>query len=376
MNVLNRVKEQINPGLTSTTDAGRERLKVMLYALEKSTNLCKDVPELWFYRVAVSQRLGKPDSYAQGKLDELPHESWFDPFSVPPAAKPPKPEEVARVRRKWALVVGINEFQDERIPHLHFAVKDSEDFASYLTDPNGGHFDPGRVQHLTDGQATLEGIREGLGYLRSHVQSDDLVVIYISSHGSPREADPNGVSYIVTHDTNIDGPEKLYATSLQMIDLVQQINREIKARRVVLILDTCYSGDAQSTPDAAEKDEGSRSISRVWAKAPPGDAPSSAAFSGALENLRIGYGRAVLTASRANERSWESTELKNGYFTRYLLDALRDGKGSNSLDQIFAKLKEKVRSRVLAEHGASQTPSCEFSEHADSIVLGVAEEKL
>ena len=56
--------------------------------------------------------------------------------------------------------------------------------------------------------------------------------------------DPNGVSYVVLHDTNLDDEATLYATSLQMIDLVQQINREIKAQRVILILDTCFSGDA------------------------------------------------------------------------------------------------------------------------------------
>lgn len=373
LSALNRVKEQITPNVSVDSVAGRHGLEVMLSALERGTHNCKSYAELWQYRVAVAQRLGQKDEYAQEQLDQAQYVVPYNPFSVPPAATPPRPSEVATVGRKWALVVGINEFEDSRVPALHYAVKDSNDFAEFLQNPEGGRFEASRIEHLVNEKATLQGIREGLGWLRANAQPDDLVVVYISSHGSPRHLDPNGVSYIITRDTNLDGPEKLYATSLQMIDLVQQLNREVKARRVVLILDTCFSGDAQTGAEAGATDSGSKTITRVWSSGPPVNAPSSVAFSEAFQNLKIGYGRAVITASRADERSWESTELKNGYFTRYLLDVLKEGHGNSTLDHVFAEVREKVSSRVQAEHGASQNPSFEFSDHADSIVLGVAE---
>jgi hypothetical protein len=62
-------------------------------------------------------------------------------------------------------------------------------------------------------------------------------------------------------------------------------------------------------------DAGSKSIGRVWPAAPAADSPASSAFSEALQNPKVGYGRAVITVSRTDERSWESSELQNGYFT-------------------------------------------------------------
>jgi hypothetical protein len=73
LNALNRVKEQITPTLSAHTAGGKKRLEVMQSTLENGTHLCKDFPELWFYRMVVSQRLGldKDYRYAKEKVDEL-----------------------------------------------------------------------------------------------------------------------------------------------------------------------------------------------------------------------------------------------------------------------------------------------------------------
>ena len=82
LNALNRVKEQITPTLSANTAGGKKRLEVMQSALENGTHLCKDNPELWFYRMAVSQRLGldKDYRYAKDKVDESGYDNHFDPF--------------------------------------------------------------------------------------------------------------------------------------------------------------------------------------------------------------------------------------------------------------------------------------------------------
>ena len=100
---------------------------------------------------------------------------------MPPAATPP-PSLAAitntRVSKKWALVVGIDKFQDTRAPQLQFAAKDSRDFVNFLEDPHGGRFEPSHVIHLENEGATLKGIREGLGKLRVEAKPDDLIVLY------------------------------------------------------------------------------------------------------------------------------------------------------------------------------------------------------
>lgn len=373
VSTLNRVKEEITPSLAADTELGRSRLEVMHSALENATNVCPEFAELWYYRMVVSDRLGlaRDAGWEKKKLDLLQYESRFNPFTLPAAAL--TPPEVARarnakVRQKWALVIGIDKFQDSHIPALQYAVKDAGDFADFLKDPEGGRFDPSHIALLDNDDATLKGIRSALGNLRKQAQPDDMVVVYMASHGSPRERDPNGVSYVVTHDSDL---ENLYGSSLQMIDLVQAINREIRAQRVVLILDTCFSGDALTSLDAGEGGSGARGFAAILPGDPPSDAPASKAFSGAFQNLQIGYGRAVITASRADEVSWESAELKNGYFTHYLLEVLRAGGGNESLEHVFVRVRSTVSTKVKGDRGASQTPSFQLSEGADSIVLGV-----
>lgn len=368
MDALNRVKEQIVPGLFSNSEIARERLGVMASTLEKASHVCRDSPELWYYRMVISDRLGlKQDfNYAKKRTEELNFDSHYDPFSVPASASALKETASRPSGDKWALVVGIDTFEDKRAPTLAFAAKDSRDFAHYLGDSHGGQFKADHVFQLENESATLRGIREGLGKLREVAHEDDLIVIYIASHGSPRERDPNGVSYIVTHDTNLQDAATLYASSLQMIDLVQIVNREFKARKVVLILDTCYSGGAiQDSPPG-----GSRGLEPVPQDGGFSDAPASTSFSEAFKNLIVGNGRAVITASRADEVSWESASLQNGYFTHYLVDVLTKAPQNTPLKDAFLKVRTRVNAQVRLDHHASQTPSFDFGPEADSIVLG------
>lgn len=365
MSALSRVKEQITPDLSTSSPVGKERLETMLSTLEAATDVCKDVGELWYYRSILAERLGNKDTYSEAHYRELDYRPDYNPFTVPEAAQtsPSDAGASSAIRRKWALVVGINKFENSSLPGLAYAVKDSDDFVNFLENPNEGRFQPGRIRHLVNDHATLRGIREGIGWLRANVQPDDLAVIYFSSHGSPREQDPNGVSYIMTYDTLPQGVS-LYATSLQMIDLVQALNRDLKAKRVVLILDTCYSGGAA---EGRER--------RVWTTQHSNDASAASAFSGALATLKIGNGRAVLTATRADEESWERSkpDWTGGYFTHYLIKALSANNGQTPLGAAFPKVQEQVASEVRQELGRKQTPSCDFSDSAESIVVGIPE---
>ena len=370
LGALNRVKEEIRPDLSVASTAGKERLGVMQSALENATRFCKDKPELWFYRAMISERLGdqRDVTYSRSKLEDLDTERefqhHFDPFSLPPAAfslAQAGTTANAQIRTKWALVVGIDHFQDPRARPLSLSVKDSRDMVAYLEDPKGGRFDSKHVLHLENEQATLLGVREALGKLRSKAGPDDLIVVYFSGHGSPRGFDANGVSYILLYDTKLDDEATLYASALQMIDLVQLVNREFKARHVVLLLDTCYSGDALS-----KEDGGSRGFGQPEKKI---GNPAPQSFSGAFQTLKLGYGRAVMTASRGDERSWEDEQINNGFFTHFLLQTLKENQGKDDLLHVFPKVQKLVFTGVQARFGVSQTPSFEYSESGDSIVL-------
>lgn len=329
------------------------------------TENCPQNGDGWYYRHLIEKRLNRPAadinfSYRKAEAYEAPAlKAGLNPFLTRESPEPAAEELSPTVRDKWALVVGVGAFKNLAPRYaLRYAAKDARDFAGALTDPNYGRFKPGNVLVLTDEQATLEGIRTGLGWLRANTKREDLVVIYFSSHGTSREMDPNGVSFIVAHDTQLDAAgqqkQKLFATSLEMVYLVYFINQELQGRRSVLFLDTCYSGDAVVTARSKSLEE----------------EDTAATYSEPLSTLAGGAGRAVITSSRADEVSWENDRLNNSIFTYHLIQQMKDGKGAQTLDQLASSLRQRV-SAEAQKMSRTQNPVVQMSRGAGKIVLGV-----
>jgi uncharacterized caspase-like protein len=209
-------------------------------------------------------------------------------------------------------------------------------------------------------QATLGEVRTGIGRIRERVKPDDMVLIYIASHGSPRQVDPNGVSYVIMHDTKLDTAANLYATSLQMIDLVEILRRDVPAKRVILILDTCFSGQAT----------GSRGVTVFHAPqaGPPADF-SAAADKFADAGVR-GAARVVISSSRADEESHEDAKMGHGLFTYFLLDEFEKSGGMTSIEGLFQNVRARTAQAVRDRFGASQTPTIQGTSEGLKLVLG------
>ncbi|GAB4218305.1 MAG: hypothetical protein Fur007_23540 [Rhodoferax sp.] len=95
------------------------------------------------------------------------------------------------IRQRYALVVGVGRFKFG-INALEYATRDAMSFHQFLTDPRRGRFDPANVILLTNENASRSNILAGLDRLRSVAGEDDLVTVYISSHGSPPEKKRRG----------------------------------------------------------------------------------------------------------------------------------------------------------------------------------------
>ncbi|MFN8657837.1 MAG: tetratricopeptide repeat protein [Candidatus Obscuribacterales bacterium] len=233
------------------------------------------------------------------------------------------------VRDKWALVVGISNFKDSSI-NLKYAAKDATDFKNFLV--NKGHFRNDHVKLLTDEQATQANILSmlGEGWLHTHVKKDDLVVVYISSHGSTASKDSDGDNYVVAHDTN---KNSLIATGIRIQTLSKMIAQQVDSDRVIVILDVCHSGAAI---------EGQKGLTRT------GGVDANA--------INVGSGRMVMCSSMSNQVSWESKNYDNSVFTRRLIEALQaDASGTKMLDA-YKRLRVSVESEVLRDRGNLQTP--------------------
>jgi hypothetical protein len=347
------VRERLVPTLPAA------QLETLRRYLELGTRSCPTSGDLWYYRALLEQKTGTANmvKYALAQAQNFGSDALrrgVNPFQTNERVMRADRTAPGALHDKWALVIGVQEFQDAAIPTLHFTAKDAHDFAASLTDPQSGRFKSANVKVLVDRQATVRGIREGIGWLRERVKPDDLVVIYISTHGSAKTMDSHGVSYIIANDTEVESPEKLYSSAYQMVDFVEDLNRDIPAKRLAVFLDTCHSGAAIHQAETVEAESPDR---------PEG-------FSGALRAFELGAGRAILTASRADEESWESARIQNGYFTHFLVEALRENGGMSTVKQIAEYVRSHVKSAVENDLHHEQIPVFGASERGDRIVLG------
>ncbi len=248
------------------------------------------------------------------------------------------------VEDKWALVIGISKFKDPKLG-LQYASKDATDFYKYLIED--AHFAPDHVQLLLDNEATRENILAYLGdkWLPRVANPDDLVLIYISSHGTASQMDMSGVNYIIAYDTN---PASLYATGIPLQDLAHIVKERVHCDRVAMILDACHSGAATA---------GNKGLLRT--------------LNFNAEQIVQGTGQLVICSSEPNQTSWESKEYPNGVFTHQLIQALR-AKGSNTeLGTACEIMRKQVQQEVLRDRGELQTPVLMSKWEGRNLILAV-----
>lgn len=272
------------------------------------------------------------------------------------------------VRNRYALVVGVGQFK-YGIQTLQYTVRDASSFYSFLVNPQGAAFPRNNVYYLTDQTATRDNIMKYLNTIKSQAGPDDLVVVYMSSHGTP--PDKFGGVHIVTYDTEVKPRERVWHTAVTET-MLKDFVESLRSRRLVMILDTCYSNGAyRSIPGflppggkslGADDDEG-YGISKEYGKRLLGskdivldDEPKKASGKGKSIDSQDGYGKVLLSASSAGEKSWESDSLKNSVFTYYFVDGLKRYRGS--VKDAFTYSKPLVSQRVKQEKGAdvTQTP--------------------
>lgn len=262
-------------------------------------------------------------------------------------------QESSVVRDKWALVVGISKFANlGKQNQLQCPAKDAKDFAKTLMDPNIGRFrdDGQHVRVLTDEQATLSGLMSEIDHIGARARQDDLVVLYISSHGISSDSDSYAsgnarTGYIVTYDTKIDS---LLSTAFPMEDL-KKVFDHLRAKRVVAFLDTCYSGDSGRWVE-----QGSKGLAVV----------SDASYG----RIAQGTGRVVIVSSSGSQLSWEGSS--NSFFTECLMDAMKQHNGLGTVTQLFNYLDEKLPYKVQNAKNALQTPMIWPQGQNIDIVIG------
>jgi len=275
---------------------------------------------------------------------------------------------VGPVRNRYALVVGVGKFKNGITP-LQYSVRDATLFYRFLLEQAG--FTKNNTYFLADQNATSSSIVKYLNGIRNTAQEDDLVVVYMSSHGTP--PDKFGGVYIVTYDTEVNPRERVWHTAVAETALKDFVEN-LRARRLVMVLDTCYSNGAYRAipgflpPGGKSLGVGGENegygVSTAQGKRLFGakdivleDQPRQAASSGkSIDGSQESYGKVLISASSSGEKSWESDQLRNSVFTYYFVDGMKRYDGS--VKDAFDYSKPRTTQRVQQEKGAdiTQTP--------------------
>ena len=228
-----------------------------------------------------------------------------------------------RIDKRWAVVIGVGEYDSEEIPDLEFAPNDARAVRDFLLSDAAGPFD--EVLYLENERATGAAMREALFVFLQQADWDDLVVIYYAGHGAPDPGRPDNL-YLLPTDTELD---RLAATGFPMWDVKTALRRQIAAERVLVIADACHSA---GTADGETVGGG-----------------DSNQIAGGFQQLFTPSRRLMLTAAATNEFSLEDARWGgHGVFTHFLLDGLRgagdmDGNGIVTVTELFDHVSTNVR---------------------------------
>ncbi|MFD4638879.1 caspase family protein [Lentzea sp. NPDC058436] len=226
---------------------------------------------------------------------------------------------LGRHLHRYALIIASHEFADPGLSSLRAPAHDAARLGEVLADPRIGAF---HVRTLINTPAAE--VNEAVEDFFADREPDDLLVLHFSGHGVKDEA---GELHFATSSTKL---ARLAGTAVSADFVARRMNRS-RSRRIVLLLDCCYSGAF-----------GRGMVARA------GGAVD-------LEEQFGGSGRAVITASSAMEYAFEgalvadTSESEPSVFTSALVEGLesgdadRDQDGHVGLDELYEYVYDRVR---------------------------------
>lgn len=129
-------------------------------------------------------------------------------------------------RATCVVSIGVSNYNVKEYS-LKYAAKDAADIAAFLSSD--------KTLKLMDGAATRDGILKAKEFL-AQSKVDDTVVVFIAGHGT---LDDDLNYFFCPADTDFDNPAKRGLT----YDDIEGLLDGIPARRKLLLMDTCHSGE-------------------------------------------------------------------------------------------------------------------------------------
>lgn len=245
---------------------------------------------------------------------------------------------------KRALIIANGRYDDERFTALPAAAADAIALKGVLSDPAIGEFTVEVARDLGQ-RASMRAIQ----WFFSAAEAEDLLLLHMSAHGWK---DLRNQLYFIASDTERD---LLEATAISA-DFVGERMRQSKSRRIVLLLDCCYSGAFTAGMRRRAGESPAVKVAEPFA----------------------GKGRVVMTASTALQFAHErepgillsQTTAQPSLFTAAIVQGLCDGSadldqdGFISVGELYYYVHQQVGQKV-----PGQTPTLSVDSGQGTIYL-------
>jgi tetratricopeptide (TPR) repeat protein len=240
---------------------------------------------------------------------------------------------------RWALIVGVDEYESKKIERLGGAVGDARAVREALV--KYADFPEHQAILLTSDGAVKPSTRAILTKLediRQATRPDDLLLFFFAGHG----VEVDGQRYLLAYDTDISGPGALKATSLAAGTLMHELDT-IRANHRVIMVDACRNDPTKGLrPNLA-------------------DEAFESAFT--LQPAKEGGVRATFLSTSKGQSAYEWTERRRGFFS-YFIEKGIGGEAANrgkvTLTSLIDYLNESVPQAVRQYRNREQTPYTKF----------------
>ncbi|MES2433364.1 MAG: WG repeat-containing protein [Pseudomonadota bacterium] len=231
----------------------------------------------------------------------------------------------------YVLAVGVNDYADGRL-QLKYAAADAQAFANAMKKSGAGLFKTVNVVTLLDKDVTEAKLDAAFTELGKQAKSQDVFLFFLAGHGKTVE----GKYYFIPQDFRFEGDDPIRTKGIDQ-DRWQEWAARVKAKKSVMIYDTCESGSLTGT----------RSVDAAMAQ------------SAAVERLTRAMGRTILSASTDDAPALEGYQ-GHGVMTWAMLDAMgqADSNGNATIEvtELANFLDVKVPEVSFAAFGLRQVP--------------------
>ena len=232
------------------------------------------------------------------------------------------------------LLVGVNQYQDHRLPSLRYSAVDCQGLAAALADATKGFPQTEeRVHHdLTSSLPTLSTVRASLHQITAAAQPQDTILFYFSGHGMLESNSQQ--AFLCLADTQTDD---LLNTGLGLTEILQLLGNS-QAQTQLVWLDACHSGSLTFPGTRSET------------TSPTLPNPTSEMVELLRQQAKQSKGFYALLSCDTNQKSWEFPELGHGVFTYYLMRGLRgeaaDTQGLIDADGLYRYVYHQTRQYI------------------------------